>query len=58
MKKYKLNSHCVKCGCTVASTEYDRLNKNMYKFPLMIRTCKKCGYDWEELPLDSKEEEE
>lgn len=46
--KYSENRCCPKCGHGVVSTGYS--------YGLMKRQCQRCGYQWNEEPLDSEDE--
>ena len=57
-KKYKPNSVCDACGDNMASTKYHTTEHEMVcgapevgKESRIERTCTRCGYQWEELPL-------
>lgn len=55
MERYDPKSKCPKCGHDYVLSNY---NPNFGSTQDVVkRTCKKCGYSWEQLPLDSKEEE-
>jgi len=64
MKKYEAIGGCSKCGWEVAISAYrppynaDGEIPNRPIVPeAIIRICGRCGYKWEELPLDSKEKD-
>jgi hypothetical protein len=67
MKRYKQDSVCVKCGqggsFPYPKSEYWRPSIRMnyaspeaQKYGQIQRTCLNCGYIWQELTLDCKEE--
>lgn len=43
-------SRCIKCGEYNAIVLYDK------SFDIMKRKCKKCGFEWEENPLNLQDE--
>ncbi len=61
MKPYKRDVPCVKCGTTAPYSKYKvsrykEYNRVPFKKPeYMERTCRHCGYIWEEFTLDYKE---
>ena len=66
MKKYNRNAMCVKCGQRDASTKYIRRYsmstalippEDSFTDAALQRVCGRCGYKWNELPLDREEEE-
>ena len=66
MKKYDPDAHCPKCDWPGASTKYipgytvprtlGEVGRE-YLPATLSRQCGRCGYRWNELPLDSKEED-
>ena len=65
MEKYNPDAHCPKCDWPGASTTYipGYLVPEIFGEPpleylhaKLSRQCGRCGYRWEELPLDSKGE--
>lgn len=53
MDKYKEKTKCPKCGNEYITTEFLRdIVGGTIK-----RTCGRCGYWWEEMPLDEVEDE-
>lgn len=58
MIPYDEATPCKKCGATGATTELTDdlsfLSGGRRTFPLLKRTCQRCGYAWRELPLDAK----
>lgn len=58
VKYTALSVSCVKCDGTHAGTVYDlRWDPDKKEsYGIMVRSCSRCHYQWDELPLDSKEE--
>ena len=61
MKPYSEKSICSKCGHDVIETRYCGPGANRYDMARCLvdgehlhRTCKRCGYEWLEAPLDAK----
>lgn len=61
MKSFDPNAKCPKCSCTIIRTRYvpDRQPKDIVSMDPdqerqehINRTCKCCGYSWNEAPLD------
>ena len=57
MKPFNEKTPCIKCGATGATAAYEDLSNACERpvFPKMRRTCKRCGYNWYELPLDAQD---
>lgn len=55
---FNLNAECTKCGAIDISIIYcSGGTSTCYKYEEHIhRTCRRCGYNWTEMCLDSKEE--
>jgi len=51
MDKYTAGSRCHKCGFIISSVKYVRRGKYS---DTLERTCTRCGYIWNETPLDEK----
>ena len=60
MDRYNKMTPCAKCGAVGATTEYHD-GKGAYTDqgrklpPYLWRTCARCGYGWQEAPLDAVE---
>lgn len=58
MKAFDCSAKCPKCGGDNIqanyTTHWDKANDA--KEEIMQRMCRRCGYDWEERPLDHPEE--
>ena len=52
MEKYNEKSSCQKCDNIWISTTYG--GKDSYSGDVIIRKCSRCGYSWNEIPLDKK----
>jgi predicted nucleic-acid-binding Zn-ribbon protein len=57
MKPYRADARCVKCGYNIAASKYwDTTMRGGVVVDcdgFIVRTCKRCGYVWDEKPLDS-----
>jgi len=54
MKKYVEYVDCEACGCTgVPDSIYEKPGRGSHH-AVMRRVCKRCGYEWYELPLNEK----
>jgi len=63
MEKFDAGRPCPKCGnLDVASMYYKATSVRNYARIIskdtIERHCRRCGYSWDELPLDAKELEE
>lgn len=64
MKEFDENSYCVKCGSEDIAIRF--VDKNGYsitdgdyeKREHMRRMCRRCGYKWNEAPLDAVKDDE
>lgn len=57
MKVFNEDTQCVKCGKEKADSLYiSDVNAGNFGYPhaVILRTCKRCGHIWAELPLDSQ----
>ena len=56
-KPFDPDSRCVKCGNMSASARYKSLTTTFLgridRFERIERTCPRCGFEWNESPLDS-----
>lgn len=48
MNKYNENSRCPKCDNRHISTKF----RDMHGCHSIVRRCARCGYEWQESPLD------
>jgi hypothetical protein len=62
MNKFNPDSKCVKCGCDDIASHHcqERCLRCWtwpieHREPLIHRACRRCGYSWNELPLDAPE---
>ncbi len=64
MKEFDENSYCEKCGCDdiavryVAKDGYSITDGDHLSDEHMRRTCRRCGYKWNEAPLNYAKDEE
>lgn len=63
MNKFDAKAKCPKCGNEIVGVRF--LVKGEYRtvgdtigatMDLLARSCRRCGYSWDELPLDGKKE--
>ncbi len=59
MKKFKLDTECIKCGFKPLYDKYPKVEyvkaNSLYAQiheEFILRTCRCCGFTWRELPLD------
>ena len=52
MEKYEETRSCPKCEGEAISTRYDKPSPNAIEY--IQRGCSRCGYSWNEIPLDEK----
>ena len=50
MKKYDPDSECCKCGYSLVDS---RFGQTLEGGQVIQRTCKRCGFQWSELPQDA-----
>ena len=50
MRAFNEKAKCRKCGCDLATAKYITHNPQEHIF----RVCARCGYEWDESPLDAK----
>ena len=58
MGKYKKETKCTKCGHRHTTDEWEDviLPTLQLHYDIIHRTCKNCGFTWQEVPLDCKKE--
>ena len=61
MKPYNSNARCTKCGCTNVGQRFEGsgitrkvgLGLRWTASEVIRRNCIRCGYEWDEQPLDA-----
>ncbi len=55
MKEYNEDSVCPKCGCEAITTKFESAYwPQKFGTGQMRRRCTRCGYSWEEAPLNAE----
>jgi predicted nucleic-acid-binding Zn-ribbon protein len=59
MKFFEEDAECIKCGCKDVTSHFYEKGwhgdlKQVTQQDLIKRFCKRCGFDWLELPLDAE----
>jgi DNA-directed RNA polymerase subunit M/transcription elongation factor TFIIS len=53
--QYNPAARCVKCGCRKVYAKYEaKVLVPGDRLEVIKRTCANCGFEWNELPLDSE----
>lgn len=57
MEFYSTSHCCVKCGCTDQASSRYRVAISKEEGDYIERMCQRCGYIWQEKPLDREHED-